>query len=374
MTIPFSRPSFCHREAEASAAAVASGWVVGGPQLRELEARFAAHCGTAHGVGVSSWTTGAFLVLKALGIGEGDEVIVPSLTFIASVNVIRHAGATPVFADIDPDTLNVTPEAIEKQVTSRTKAIMPVDQLGLPCEIDQIMRIAEWHRLHVIQDAACAIGSSFREQPVGAMAPVTVFSLHARKIVTTGEGGMVVTNDADLAATLRLLRHQGMSVSDYARHGQSPANFESYGVIGYNARMTDIQAAIGNVQMDKLPDMLRRRDEIACRYIAALSKSRHIIVPTPPSHLKANWQSFQIHIADSAPVNRNQLLELMFEKGISCRRGVMASHRETPYAHMSAVLPHTEWSADTGFQLPIFPDLTDAEADKVTRTLLSVLS
>ena len=167
MTIPFSRPSFCHREAEASAAAVASGWVVGGPQLRELEARFAAHCGTAHGVGVSSWTTGAFLVLKALGIGEGDEVIVPSLTFIASVNVIRRAGATPVFADIDPDTLNVTPEAIEKQVTSAPRP--SCRSISLACRGNRSdYADREWHRLHVIQDAACAIGSSFREQPVGA--------------------------------------------------------------------------------------------------------------------------------------------------------------------------------------------------------------
>jgi perosamine synthetase len=185
-SIAFSRPFLGAEEEAAALAVIRSGWIVGGPRLQEFESRFAEVCGANYVVGVSSWTTGAFLVLKALGIGPGDEVIVPSLTFIASINVIAHTGATPVFADIDPATYNIDPGDIAHRIGPRTKAILPVDQLGMPCEINTILDLAERHGLHVIQDAACAIGSRFRDRPVGGIAAITVFSLHARKVVTTG--------------------------------------------------------------------------------------------------------------------------------------------------------------------------------------------
>ena len=256
--IAFSRPCFGEAEAEAAAAVVRSGWVVGGPCLAEFERRFAKLCGADHAVGVSSWTTGAFLVLHAWGIGPGDEVIVPSLTFIASVNVIRHVGATPVFAEIDPATYNIDPADAARRITDRTRVIMPVDQLGLPCDIDAIGALARRHGLRVLDDAACAFGSFNKGRPVGALADATVFSLHARKVVTTAEGGMITTDDAALAERLRRLRHQGMSLSDYARHAGPPTQFESYPEIGYNHRITDIQAAIGLAQLDRLDDILER--------------------------------------------------------------------------------------------------------------------
>ena len=190
-SIAFARPFFGAEEEAAAAAVIRSGWVVGGPRLAEFEQRFAALCGAEHAIGVSSWTTGGFLVLKAMGLAPGDEVIVPSLTFIASVNVISHCGATPVFADIDPLTYNVDPDDVERRIGPRTRAILPVDQIGLPCEIDRIMAIADRHRLMVIQDCACSFGSRFRGCMVGGLAPISVFSLHARKVVTTGEGGMI---------------------------------------------------------------------------------------------------------------------------------------------------------------------------------------
>ena len=372
-TVSFSRPSFGPEEANAAAAAVSSGWVVGGPRLAELEGSFAALCETHHAVGVSSWTTGAFLVLKALGIGPGDEVIVPSLTFIASVNVIVHVGATPVFADIDPATYNIDPKHVESLITPRTRAIMPVDQLGLPCEVDRILEIAAANNLAVIQDAACSVGSRFQGRPTGALAPISIFSLHARKVVTTGEGGMIVLNDGELAERLKRLRHQGMSLTDFQRHGASPAIFESYPEIGYNYRITDIQAAVGVVQMEKLPSLLARRKAVAEIYNRALVGHPWIVAPHVPNSMEPNWQSYQVRLREGCSLSRNDLLQKMHDRGIATRRGVMASHLEAPYQGFKADLPATELAAATTFQLPIFADLSAADAEHVVTELTALV-
>jgi perosamine synthetase len=372
--VAFARPFFGPEEAAAAAAAVQSGWVVGGPRLAEFERRFAARCGSRYAVGVSSWTTGAFLVLKELGIGSGDEVIVPSLTFIASVNVIVHAGATPVFADIDPRTYNIDPEDVARKIGPRTKAILPVDQVGLPCEIERIIAIAERHGLLVIHDAACAMGCRFRGRPVGGVAPVTVFSLHARKVVTTGEGGMIVTDDADLAARLRRQRHQGMSLSDFERHGAAPTVFETYPEIGYNFRITDIQAAIGLCQLDRIDDMLMRRRRVAERYNAALSKHASLEPPFVPMYVEPNWQSYQVRVRQNGPFDRNGLMEALHEAGIPTRRGVMASHLEKPYQSFEASLPATERAAAECLQLPMHSGMSEDDADIVIAALNRVFS
>lgn len=365
MTVAFSRPFFGVEEERAAAEAVRSGWIVGGPRLAEFEKRYAALCGGQQAIGVSSWTTGAFLVLKALGIGPGDEVIVPSLTFIASVNVIVHAGATPVFVDVDPRTFNLDPEDVVRKIGPHTRAIMPVDQLGMPCEIDRIMEIAERHELLVIQDAACAFASQFRGKPVGSLAPISVFSLHARKVVTTGEGGMIVTNDLEVAKRLRRLRHQGMSLSDFERHGASPTTFETYPEVGYNFRITDVQAAIGLCQLDRLDDMLMRRRKCAERYIAALSNHPFLEPPFVPEYAAPNWQSFQIRVRPNGPLTRNAVMEALFALGLSTRRGVMASHLEAPYKSFGAILPLTELAAAECIQLPMHPGMSDADTDFV---------
>jgi perosamine synthetase len=364
-SIAFSRPFLGAEEEAAALAVIRSGWIVGGPRLQEFESRFAEVCGANYAVGVSSWTTGAFLVLKALGIGPGDEVIVPSLTFIASINVIAHTGATPVFADIDPATYNIDPGDIAHRIGPRTKAILPVDQLGMPCEINTILDLAERHGLHVIQDAACAIGSRFRDRPVGGIAAITVFSLHARKVVTTGEGGMILTNDAALAARLRRLRHQGMSLSAFERHDADPTTFESYPEIGYNFRMTDIQATIGVCQLARLDDLLARRRKVAMRYIAALANHHFLAPPHVPEHVTPNWQSFQVRVRPNSPLGRNALMERLHAEGISTRRGVMASHLEPPYKHLGYQLPATERAADECLQLPMHAGMSEADADAV---------
>jgi perosamine synthetase len=363
--IAFSRPYFGEEEAQAAAAAVRSGWVVGGPRLRELEEGFALVCGATHAVGVSSWTTGCFLLLKAFGIGPGDEVIVPSLTFIASVNVIVHTGATPVFADIDPNTYNIDPQEVSARITPRTRAVLPVDQLGLPCEIDQISAIAARYGLLVIEDAACAIGATFRGEPVGRLASATVFSLHARKLVTTGEGGIILTDDSEIAERLRRLRHQGMSLSDYERHVASPTKFESYSEVGYNFRITDVQAAIGVVQLRRLPEMLTRRRLVAQRYSDALSNHPYLKPPSVPAHVQPNWQSYQVRLRREAPLTRNQLIESLHAQSIPTRRGVMASHLEPPYQQAAPQLPYTERAAAECLMLPIHPALDDDEVEAV---------
>jgi perosamine synthetase len=372
--IAFSRPAFGEEEVAAASAVLRSGWVVGGPQLAAFERRIAELCGVAEGVGVSSWTTGGFLVLHCLGIGPGDEVIVPSLTFVATVNVIRHVGATPVFVEVDPATYNIDPAAVARKINARTRAILPVDQLGLPCDIDAINEIAARRGIIVIDDAACAFGSRNRDRPVGSLAHVTIFSLHARKVVTTAEGGMIVTNDRSLADRLRRLRHQGMSLSDFARHGASPTLFESYDEIGYNFRITDIQAAIGLAQLDRLDDILLRRCAVAERYQQALAGHPLFIPPHVPAGLTPNWQSYQIGLRPGVPITRNAVMQRLHTMGIPTRRGVMASHLESPYLTGGVALPTTERVATSTLQLPIHPALTTAQQDRVLAALNAVVT
>jgi perosamine synthetase len=246
---------------------------------------------------------------------------------------------------------------------------MPVDQLGLPCDIDAVNEIARGRGIRVLDDAACAFASSNRGRPVGSLAEVTVFSLHARKVVTTGEGGMIVTDDREFAERLRRLRHQGMSLSDYARHGAAPTVFESYPEIGYNFRITDIQAAIGLAQLDRLEHVLEVRRRLAERYEAALAQHPWLAPPRAPPHLLHNWQSYQVMLLPDAPMTRNDVMDRLHALGIPTRRGVMASHLEPPYARSADRLPNTERVAANSFQLPMHPALSFAQQDRVTGAL-----
>jgi perosamine synthetase len=368
-TIAFSLPFMDEAEASAAAEAVRSNWIVGGPRLAAFEKRFAALCEVKHAIGVSSWTTGGFLVLHAWDIGPGDEVIVPSLTFIASVNVIVHAGATPVFVDVDPRSWNIDPADVERKITPRTKVIMPIDQIGLPSDIDAINELARPRNILVLEDAACSFASRNRGRPVGALADATVFSLHARKIVSTAEGGMIVTDDEDFAERLRRLRHQGMSLSDHARHGAPPTLFEEYPEIGYNFRITDIQAALGLTQLDKLPTILALRRNVAERYNRYLRDHPLFVPPFVPNGIDHNWQSYMIGLRANTGIDRNTVMDWLFQRGIPTRRGVMASHLERPYRALGAKLPNTEFAAATTLQLPMHPGLTVGQQDYILERL-----
>lgn len=376
--IAFSKPYMFAEEAEAAAATVTTGWIVGGPRLAELEGLFAQTTGVRHGIGISSWTTGAFLVLHAWGIGPGDEVIVPSYSFIATANVVRHVGATPVFCDINLATHNLDIAHAASLITPHTRAIIPVDQLGMPCDMDAVNQLAAKHGLHVLQDAACAIGSQYYGRPVGQDAEVAIFSLHARKIVTCGEGGIIVTNDDKLAAKLRLLRHQGMDLSDFQRHNADRPLIESYPVVGYNMRITDIQAAVGVVQMGRLPEILHLRRKIAECYQQYLSQCSQIVLPQEPESCQGNWQSYMLSLPLDAGMTPLEVMNELHRQGVPTRRGVMAAHQEPCYRDTNIAripsLPNTDYAVAHNLQLPIHPAMTEEQVDYVAKSLLAVLN
>ncbi|MCU1305915.1 MAG: per [Acidobacteriaceae bacterium] len=375
MTIPIARPSFGPAEEEAVAEVLRSGWVSQGPRVAEFEHRFAEYVGAAHAIAVSSCTTALHLALLAAGVEPGDEVICPSLSFIATANAITYVGATPLFADIDRSTYNLNPECVESSITGRTKAILLVHQIGLPSPIDEMKAIASRHGLVLIEDAACAIGSEYQGQRIGRpQTSMACFSFHPRKIITTGEGGMLTTNDEELATRVRRLRQHAMTVSDLARHSSPRVVIESYEEVGYNYRMTDLQAAIGIVQLQRLDKMLCRRRELGQRYSERLSALGWLVPPQEPSNCRHNFQSYMARLTSDAPVTRDQLMQELLDQGISSRRGVMAIHRERSYRDEKSEvrLPETNLVADTAIILPLFYEMREEEQDYVINSLEEV--
>jgi dTDP-4-amino-4,6-dideoxygalactose transaminase len=369
ITIPFVGPE----EGEAARAVVVSGWLTQGPQVEKFERSVADYCGTAHAVAVSNCTTALHLALAALGIGPGDEVICPSLSFIASANAIRHTGAIPVFAEIDPLTYNLDPEAAQAAITPRTRAIMPVHQIGLPADLDRFLEIGRRHGLPLIEDAACAIGSRYKEKPIGGHGEMACFSFHPRKVLTTGEGGMITTNSADHAARLRLFRQHGMSVNDAQRHSARKVILEEYLCVGYNFRMTDIQGAIGLEQMKKLPWIVQRRQALAVRYTRLLASHPWLRPPLIPEYAEPNFQSYAARLTAGASCTRNQLMQRLLDLGIVTRRGIMLAHREPAYRGTGPwTLPRSEQASDNSLLLPLYPQMTEAEQDQVVSALFQI--
>jgi perosamine synthetase len=370
----FSRPFFTGEEGGRVARAIESRWVAQGPQVAEFERAIAERVGVEHAVAVSSGTAALHLALFVNGVGPGDEVIVPSLSFIATANSVRHCGATPVFADVDERTYNLDPEAAEAAITPRTKAIMPVHQVGLAADMDRFAAVADRHGLALVEDAAPALGALYKGRPVGALGPMSCFSFHARKVITTGEGGLVATGDADLATRLRRLRHHGMSVSDLDRHSATDIVFESYLEVGWNFRMSDLQAALGLAQVDVLDEALRRRRELAERYTALLREVPHVSPPFEPADCSHSWQSYTVRLGPGAPLSREDLMRALLHDGVPTRRGVTASHLEPPYADGAPQLPVTEALARETLLLPLHPDLTHDQQDLVAERLAAHLA
>src|SRR4029077_3924202 len=363
-SIPIARPYVGEEEEQAVIQSLRSGWLSQGPRVAEFEKQFAQYVGAKHAIAVSSCTTALHLAFIGAGIGPGQEVLCPSLSFIATANSIRYVGAEPVFVDIGPGTFNLEPKKIEAAITPRTKAILAVHQIGLPAAMDEINEIARRHNLLVIEDAACAIGSGYKGKRIGAPhAWMACFSVHPRKILTTGEGGMITTNDDKVAERLRPLRQHAMTVSDVARHNAKSVVLESYDEVGYNFRMTDMQAAIGLVQLNRVEGFIERRRAFAARYTNELAKLGWLIPPAEPEGLRHNFQSYMVRLTKDAPVSRDALMQRLLDHGIATRRGIMATHREAPYraARWDRELPATNAATDECIILPLFHQMSEEE-------------
>lgn len=360
------KPWLGSEEIAAVADAIESGWVAQGPRVAAFEEKFAAQIDAEHAIAVSSCTTALHLALIVAGIGPGDDVVVPSFSFIATTNAAVYVGANPVFADVDARTGNLTRETIEAALTPRTKAVILVHQGGIPADAPAIRALCEPRGIVVVEDAACAVGARYRGRHVAGDAAIATWSFHPRKLVTTGEGGMITTANAEWAARARRLREHAMSVSAAERHVSVLPPAEEYLELGFNYRMTDMQAAVGIAQLDRVAAIVHRRREIAAAYQHAFSGIDGLRTVADPPGAESNFQSFWIEVIPPFPLDREGLLAHLASRDISARRGIMAAHRQPAYkGYPTEPLPVTERLTDNTLILPVYHQMTDDEQFRV---------
>ena len=386
--IPLTRPALGEAEAAAARRVLLSGWLTQGPEVRAFEDEFASYTGASEAIAVNSGTAALELVLHALDIGPGDEVVTVSHSFIATANAVRRSGALPVFVDITPGTFNIDPIRTASAIGPRTRAILAVHQIGMPCDLAALAILAEARGLPLIEDAACAAGSEIewqgRWERIGRPRGVAAcFSFHPRKVLTTGDGGMITTNDRKLAGRMRRLRVHGIDIEGHVRHSAG-VYIESYAEPGFNMRMTDFQAAVGRVQLTRLNEIVGRRRELARRYAQRLAAIPGIVPPHEPAWARSNWQSYCVGLP--AACDQHEIMARMAKNGIASRRGILCAHREPAYPRgtWSCVpgpgrcdcppgscvnLKESERAQDRSIQIPLFEAMSDAELDFVADCL-----
>jgi dTDP-4-amino-4,6-dideoxygalactose transaminase len=390
--VPVARPRLGQEEVSAAERVILSGWVTQGPEVAAFEREFAAFVGTTHACAVSSGTTALHLALLATGVHSGDEVITVSHSHISTANSIRYCGARPVFVDIDPATFNMDTRGVEEALSKRTRAILCVHQMGMPCDVSAVLNVARRHQLALVEDAACAIGSEIRwhgawERIGKPHSDVACFSFHPRKLLTTGEGGMLTTSSAVTDRKFRLWRQHGVSVPDTFRHVSPSVLFESYPELGFNYRLTDIQAAVGREQLKRLPEEIENRRRMAARYRELLSDIPGLTLPEEPQWAHTNWQSYCIRLADD--LDQCEVMQRMLDEGIASRRGIMCAHREPAYSDPASWrcarptcapskhcpnLIESEKAQDSGIILPLFSQMTEHQQERVAAALRAACS
>jgi len=373
--IPITVTELGESEAQAAYNTVLSGWVTQGPKVQEFEERFAEYVGSRYAIAVSSCTTALHLSLVVAGIEQGDEVICPSMSFIATANSIQYTGATPVFAEVNSD-YNLDIDDVRQKITPRTKAIILVHQIGMPANIADFQDLCKEHGLQLIEDAACAAGSEYRGERVGSHSELVCFSFHPRKIITTGDGGMITTSNKVFAERLRLLRQHGMSINDRVRHESSEVIHEHYAELGYNYRLTDIQASIGIQQLEKIDRIIEERRKIARFYIKELSSLSCLVLPRESEWQRSTYQSFGIYLLENAPIARDNLMQRLLDLGIATRRGIMLIHKEPAYekSHPDLNLPNSSDLSARSLLLPLFPSLTTEQLQHITSAVKALLT
>lgn len=386
MNVPIARTSLLESEIQSVMEPLRSGWLVQGQKVREFEDKWSAFTGSKHSIAVTSCTTGLHLSLAALGLQPDDEVIVPAFTWISTANVVEHLGAKVVFCDINLETFNLDVRQLASLVTSKTKAILPVHLFGMAADMEPINAFAKQYKLWVVEDAACGFGSRYQGQHVGILGQTGVFSFHPRKAITTGEGGMITTQDDELATKLRRLRDHGAAMSDLQRHlGALPYLLADHPDAGYNQRMTDLQAALGSAQMDRASEIIAERKRLAVRYDEAFAKLEWLQTPAKvygydhgyqsypclfePQRLKNLAQKIAVDEIKIINQNRNSWMNQLQHLGISTRPATHAVHMLTFYQQKYSLKPEDFPNAfaanDCSISLPLFHGMTQEEQDYV---------
>lgn len=383
--LPITRPFIGDEELAAVQEPLRSGWLVQGPKVREFEDKFATFTGAGHALATSSCTTALHLAVAALDLKPGDEVIVPAFTWVATANVVEYMGARPIFCDVDLETFNVDVAQVESKITDRTVGIIPVHLFGLAADMDPIMALARDRGLWVVEDAACAFGTRYHGRHVGTIGNLGCFSFHPRKSITTGEGGMVTTDDADMAATIASLRDHGASASDYARHtGSGSFRLAEYDLLGYNYRLTDLQAAVGSVQMDRAEWILEQRVRCATAYDRLLADAGWLRTPAVPHGYDHAYQAYVCLYAPEEPSlgnverlheQRNRLMAALEADGIATRPGTHAAFAQgfyrSKYGLEPADFPRAYIADRLSLALPVFPQMEDDDLGFVADRLLA---